>query len=150
MSIRDQNQADPDHRPTRRRPTALGVALLLAVLALGVGACGNDEPATASGPNAVTSTTAEPGDAGGGLPDFPNNDDPSAVVCTGSPRGVFDAAATVGEKLADAERAAQQQGCEIRVVVEDGEQLAVTDDFRPDRVNVAVEGGTVTEIVSIG
>ena len=41
-------------------------------------------------------------------------------------------------------------GASLRVVREDGEDLAVTADFSESRVNVAVEGGVITEVVSIG
>ena len=38
----------------------------------------------------------------------------------------------------------------MRVVRLDGEDLAATMDYSPTRVNVAVEGGVVTEVISIG
>lgn len=38
----------------------------------------------------------------------------------------------------------------VRVVREDGVDLPVTADFSPNRVNVAVDGGVVTQVVSIG
>lgn len=133
---------------------------LLLVLALFLGACGDDEETstgTASGgttavePNppgdgdAVTSTDVEPG-SGSGIPDLPDNDDPSAIQCTGPPQEVFDATAVVGEPLDEATKAARAAGCDVRVVIEDGEPLAVTDDFRPDRVNVVVTDGAVERI----
>jgi hypothetical protein len=45
---------------------------------------------------------------------------------------------------------ATEQGWELRVVQRDGESLAATDDFRSNRVNVAVVDGVITAVVSIG
>ncbi|HQY16557.1 MAG TPA: hypothetical protein PLQ10_17675, partial [Ilumatobacteraceae bacterium] len=39
---------------------------------------------------------------------------------------------------------------EMRVARENGIDLAVTADYRENRVNVAVEAGIVTEVLSIG
>lgn len=46
--------------------------------------------------------------------------------------------------------AAAAAGWTVRTVRLDGEDLAVTMDYSPTRVNVAIEGGIVTEVVSIG
>lgn len=56
----------------------------------------------------------------------------------------------VGYCLADAQKLAENFGYTIRVVREDGVDQAVTDDLREDRINVAVENGAVTEVVSMG
>jgi len=56
----------------------------------------------------------------------------------------------VGLSLDDFTGEAKADGYETRVVMQDGEPLAVTMDYRTDRVNVAVEGGTVVAIESIG
>lgn len=117
------------------------IALVLAAIV--IAGCGDDSD------DQVTSTTVAPG-GDASVPDLPRNDDPSAVVCTGPPQGTFDATAIVGDPLSTAEEAAESEGCQIRVAVRDGESLALTQDFRPDRVNVAVEDETVTEIVDIG
>ena len=53
----------------------------------------------------------------------------------------------VGRSLDEFTAAAEELGGTVRVVEEDGVELAVTDDFRFSRVNVAVEGGSVTRIV---
>jgi hypothetical protein len=45
---------------------------------------------------------------------------------------------------------AKASGFETRVVMQDGESLAVTMDYRTDRVNVVVEGPRVVAIDSIG
>lgn len=61
-----------------------------------------------------------------------------------------DAAALVGLAEDEAVKVASSSGWELRIVRLDGVDLAVTDDLRTDRVNVAVDGGVVTEIVSVG
>lgn len=129
---------------------AAALALLLLLSVPAVAGCGEDsDEGSGSSPDAPVSTTVP--DAGGGsIPDLPRNEDPAAVRCTGPPRGTFDATEIVGESLAEAERAAQREGCSVREVQRDGEGLAVTDDYRPDRVNVATEDGEVTRIVSLG
>ncbi len=71
------------------------------------------------------------------------------MQCTGPPQGVFDATATIGEPIAKAQAAAREKGCEIRIVIKDGKPLAVTDDYRPDRVNVATVNDKVTRITGI-
>jgi hypothetical protein len=40
---------------------------------------------------------------------------------------------------------AEEPGCVLRVVSEDGRSLPVTEDFDPSRINVRVAGGRVTE-----
>ena len=50
----------------------------------------------------------------------------------------------------DAIGTAESLGFSVRVVREDGTDLAVTEDFVESRVNVAVVDGVVTEIVSVG
>lgn len=55
-----------------------------------------------------------------------------------------------GLTVDEATRVAEQSGWSVRVVREDGVDLAVTMDFRENRMNVAVVDGLVTELVSIG
>lgn len=136
-------------RPLRSR-APLTLALVVA-LAISLGACGDDaeESDPSSGPAAGSTTFTPPED--GKRPGPPDkNADPEAVECTGEPRGTFDATAIVGMPIAEAEAVAEDDGCSVRVVERDGEGLASTLDFRSDRVNVAVEDGSVTEIVDIG
>lgn len=135
--------------PSRTLVSLTLVAALVVSAAPGCGEDSEDGSDSDAGPSAPTRTTV-PDDGGGAIPDLPDNDDPAAVQCTGPPRGVFDATAIVGESLDLAERSARVEGCSIRVVERDGKPLAVTDDFRPDRVNVVVEDGEVTRIVSLG
>jgi hypothetical protein len=56
----------------------------------------------------------------------------------------------VGLCLADAQDQAKTFGYELRVVRQDGVDLAVTDDFSESRINVATKGDIVAEVVSIG
>ena len=58
--------------------------------------------------------------------------------------------ALVGLGEADATVAAQANGWTLRVVQRDGVDLAVTADFSPSRVNVAVAAGTVVAVQSFG
>jgi hypothetical protein len=58
--------------------------------------------------------------------------------------------AFVGTPLADFTKQAEGLGWTVRVVEQDGESLAATDDYITTRVNVAVEGDTVTRIVNVG
>ncbi len=60
------------------------------------------------------------------------------------------AEAVVGFCVTDAQKLADSYGFQVRVVREDGVDLAVTADYSESRVNVAVENGTITEVVSIG
>lgn len=143
-------------RPARRRlaPAALAVFCALALIPA---ACGDDDgsdggssaPAPASPDTPTTSPPLDQPPASS-IPDLPDNDDPAAVTCTAPPQGVFDATTIVGQSEADAAAAAEAEGCSIRVVERDGRGLAATDDFRPDRINVAVADGIVEKIVSLG
>lgn len=55
-------------------------------------------------------------------------------------------AALVGCPEADVETRAAAAGWSTRVVRRDGEDLPATMDYRPDRLNLAVENGTVTDL----
>jgi hypothetical protein len=133
------------------RPLLPVLCLAAAVVALTHAGCGGNDSEEGDG-RADTPTATTLPDSGGEpeLPEMPRNEDPSRVECTGPPRGVFDATAVVGEPLAAAEAEAGIEGCSVREVIRDGEGLAVTEDYRPDRVNVATRDGDVTRIVSIG
>jgi hypothetical protein len=56
----------------------------------------------------------------------------------------------VGLPLPEFEEIAKRYGFTTRVTRQDGVDLAGTADFSESRVNVAVEGDVVTEIISIG
>jgi hypothetical protein len=56
----------------------------------------------------------------------------------------------VGLTIDEFSAEAKASGFSTRIVQQDGEFLAATDDYRTDRVNVAVEGDLVVSIESIG
>lgn len=56
----------------------------------------------------------------------------------------------VGLSIADATKVAEAAGMIVRIVEGDGAPLAITDDLRPNRLNVSVRDGVVANIVSIG
>ena len=82
------------------------------------------------------------------------SDPPTSVPVPGTDLpGTIDVAALepfVGLTLEEFTAAVEDLGGSVRVVVEDGVDLVVTDDYRTDRVNVAVEGGVVTGIIGAG
>jgi hypothetical protein len=61
-----------------------------------------------------------------------------------------DTSAIIGLGIDDATTTLEGQGFTLRVVIEDGEALAVTEDFSTSRVNVEVADGVVVAVVSIG
>lgn len=62
-----------------------------------------------------------------------------------TPYPLVDPATVVGLSEAAATAWAQQQGIPSRVVSRDAEALAVTSDYRPERLNLGVADGTVVE-----
>lgn len=62
----------------------------------------------------------------------------------------FDARDVLGRSLADAESAAKDHACTVRVVVEDGEERPQTMDFRTDRINVEIRDGVVVALRGVG
>jgi hypothetical protein len=74
----------------------------------------------------------------------------SSVPCGEPPRGRVDAMGFIGMTLKGAVGAAKREGCEVRVVVEDGEELPINLDLRHDRINVAIEAGQVVAMDGIG
>lgn len=61
-----------------------------------------------------------------------------------------DTSGVEGVGVPEATAVLESRGLSLRVVREDGVDLAVTADFSPSRVNVAVDAGIVTGVVSIG
>ena len=51
----------------------------------------------------------------------------------------------VGKTTAQAKKAAEDAGYAFRIIEVDGVPKAVTADLQPDRINVAIEDGVVTE-----
>jgi hypothetical protein len=116
----------PTTPATRRRRRGL-LAPTAAVLALGLvaAACGDDEESA--------STTAE-----------------TVAPADGEEALEFDESIVVGLSVEEAETAAEEAGFTVRIARQDGEDLALTMDFIPNRVNVEVEDGVVTGVVSVG
>ena len=56
----------------------------------------------------------------------------------------------VGLPVEDFTAKVEALGYSVRIAEQDGEGLALTADFSETRVNVAVKGGIVTAIVSLG
>lgn len=92
-------------------------------------------------PVIVDPAPAENGDDGDAAPGDPLEPiDPEAPEVAG----------IVGSSVDDATAQLEADGLSLRVARLDGEDLALTMDFVPTRVNVAVEADTVVEIVSVG
>ena len=147
------------HRPRLRRPGLLLAAAIVAASLLI--ACGQSEPGgtttSAPGPGSppsgdgpVASTTPQGKQSGRRVPKLSNNANPAAVNCSAPPQGIFDATTLIGQPEQEAIDAATAQGCAVRVIERDGEKLAFTQDFRPDRINVVVADGVVERITTLG
>jgi hypothetical protein len=102
----------------------LPVLAAAAAFAFTLSACGDDDTTT-------TTPTTAPATAGAGAD-------------AGSIEDV------VGMDVSSAESALADLGYEMRIVRLDGEDLAVTMDYREDRVNVEVEDDTVVAVQGIG
>jgi hypothetical protein len=141
---------------TTRARTLLAAALAGALL---LAACGSDDDAevtsepvvTEPGTDAVDPDTPDtpvssPPDDGSGATD------PEEPVTPGDlePIDAADAEVLVGLTLADAEAEADERGWSVRTARLDGEDLMLTEDYSPTRVNVAVDDDVVTEILFIG
>lgn len=66
--------------------------------------------------------------------------------CPKGERGALRTISLKGLKQDRASRKAKRHDCLLRVIKLEGEHLAVTDDFRTDRVNVNVRDGRVKRI----
>ncbi len=129
----------------------LGLALV-PLVAFGLSACGRatDRPTSATTTTVAPAVTTVP--AASVVPKPPIGVDPTAPMpglCTQSGTGSVcppDPEASqqlVGLSEADAAARAAQHGWAFRVAERDGEQLLLTQDYNPERINVAVSAGTV-------
>jgi hypothetical protein len=86
----------------------------------------------------------EPGDEGSGDPTAPV-EEPRPEPLPGEP-GEAETLAhdVIGRSEADAVAAIEETGYVARVVSRDGEDFAVTDDYRTDRINLRIGAGVVT------
>ena len=61
----------------------------------------------------------------------------------------YDADRLEDRRLKRARRIAHKHDCTVRVVRRDGEHLPVTDDLRPNRINVAVKRGRIRRVIGV-
>lgn len=66
------------------------------------------------------------------------------------PLPIDDFEGLVGMTLEEATAKVEPIGAEIRVIRRDGEDLAATMDYRSNRLNVAVSGDVITDVISVG
>jgi hypothetical protein len=119
----------------RRQAAALAIALALGSAAGCAELTTTGEPADGE---ALVEQVEQPGEEHGS---DSQAEDTEAIVAETEEF----AATLVGTSAEEAEAAADAAGVTYRVVMVDGEPRAVTLDYRPDRVNVAIEDDVVTE-----
>lgn len=78
------------------------------------------------------------------LPVKRHRHDPIYCPRTGEDR--FDANRLTGKRLDRARTIARSHDCTIRVIKRDGKARAITDDLRPNRINVVVEDDRVIRV----
>lgn len=151
---------------TRSRINA-AVRMLLVVGAAGVlWGCGEAaETSTRSTRPSVppSATTAKDAPASGGVahrlddgrrprfieppsPGEPGAADADSLLCRSRDREIA-AEELVDKSLSAARRILEGTGCSLRVVARDGASPAVTDDYVPSRINVALRGGLIVRVV---
>ncbi len=114
-------------------------AVLLIAAAVALASCGGDEerPAAPAAPDdPVMSTPAEPA--------APAGPATSPKACERLGRRL------TGVRVPAASDRAARRGCTLRVAVEDGAPLALTEDYSPQRINVRVRDGVVTGVEFMG
>lgn len=72
------------------------------------------------------------------------------LICPATGGDAFDTAELVGLTVPEAEALAERHGCTVRIRELDGEPQLGTDDYRTDRVNVAVTAGRIERILGVG
>ncbi len=75
--------------------------------------------------------------------------EPGTAVVEPAPAAPIDVVGLSVDEATSA-AAAAEPGWEVRVAREDGVDLPVTWDFRENRINVSIEAGVITEVLSIG
>jgi hypothetical protein len=113
---------------------------LVLVLVPTAAACGDDERASA--PGDPDRPVSGPANAGGG--DRTGVEPASERTCRRLARRL------AGTGLEAARARASARGCTLRVAVRDGRGLALTEDYRPGRINVRVRDGVVTGVEFMG
>lgn len=138
-----------------KRTIAAPRALLAVAITLGGSACNDDSPTasetTGGSTTEASETTEAPGtteadsdtEAGGNSTvEAPEpGDEPTVESAT---------PVLVGLTEEEAVAAAEDLGWELRVIRRDGEDLPITMDLRPNRVNVEVTDDEVTGVLQIG
>lgn len=71
-------------------------------------------------------------------------------LCPANSLRPFDSRELIGATLEQATQRAAQDGCHVRIAQIDGEWQPGTSDYSASRVNVAIDGGTVTEVFGVG
>ena len=127
--------------------------VVVAALAAGVAACGDNSPATTT--TATTTPVDRPRvDVAVGVHragvEARRNHGPGSVPDSSLPTVESASAVLVGLTEAEAHDAAAEHGWTVRVARLDGEDQPLTMGFREDRVNVEITDGTVASVVSIG
>ena len=123
-------------------------AVLLAALAALTPACGEEEPAVPA-PRPAVQERKKPVWCPKQRFEQVRRDDGRFDVKR-VPHGTFDARDMLGLPQDDASKLAEDNGCELRVVKRDGEELIVNLDLRVNRVNVTVDRGYITAIRDVG
>ena len=78
-----------------------------------------------------------------------DHNDGREICPKGSSAAGYDADRLEDRRLKRARRIAHKHDCTVRVVKRDGEHLPVTDDLRPNRINVAVERGRIRRVIGV-
>lgn len=146
-----------------KRTPALPLAALVVAITLAAAACGDDSPDASSDTTEAPETTLAPEttdgtettEAGGDTTEAPGTTDGTETTVEAPQAGDEPTVETatpvlVGLTEDEAAEAADALGWEVRVIRRDGEDLAMTMDLRPNRVNVEVTDGEVTEVLQIG
>lgn len=153
------NQGRGTVRPIGMRTTSTRARTLLAAALAGallLAACGSDDDAEVTSEPAATEPGTDAVDPDTPVSSPPDDgtsaSDPGEPVTPGDmePIDAAEAEVLVGLTLAEAEAEAADRGWTVRTARLDGEDLALTEDFSPTRVNVAVDDDVVTEILFIG
>jgi hypothetical protein len=84
-----------------------------------------------------------------GLAQPSNRIDGRQICPKGSGAAGYDADRLEDRRLKRARRIAHKHDCTVRVVKRDGEHLPVTDDLRPNRINVAGERSRIRRVIGV-
>ena len=122
----DADSVDCDARVVKRS------GLIALLLAAAIAGCGSSDPEVV-----VATLPATP---------VPYPEIRARTSDDATPRRQFDARRLIGHDIKWAKRLASRFGCTIRVTEGDDAVDGITLDYRPDRIDVAVQRGVVTRI----